>query len=68
MIEHIYGHAAYQSDGIVPLLLVGMGEYVRAHYPTVMYYGYGSYFGASETLRRFKRKFCFQPYRVKWLL
>lgn len=68
MIEHIYGHAALQGDGVVPLLLVGMAEYLQKHYPVVKYYGYGSYFGASETLRRFKRKFMFQPYRVHWKL
>jgi hypothetical protein len=68
MIEHIYGHAAHHADGVVPLLLAGMAEYIRLHFPAVRYYGYGSYFGASQTLRRFKRKFCFEPHRVKWTL
>jgi hypothetical protein len=68
MIEHIYGHAVHQKDGVVPLLLDGMADYLREHYPAVRYYGYGSYFGAAVTLRRFKKKFGFMPYRVKWLL
>jgi hypothetical protein len=68
MIEHIYGHAAYQADGVVPMLIIGMAEYIKKHYPSVRYYGYGSYFGAGETMRRFKRKFCFTPNRVKWVL
>ena len=68
IIEHIYGHAERHADGVVPILLVGIAEHLAAHYPAVKYYGYGSYFGASETMRRFKRKFLFMPYRVKWVL
>jgi len=68
MIEHIFGHAAHQSDGVVPMLLIGMAEHFRVNHPAVKFYGYGSYFGSSETLRRFKRKFCFTPHRVKWVL
>jgi len=68
MIEHIYGHAARHVDGVVPSLLVGIAEHLARHYPAVKYYGYGSYFGASETMRRFKRKFLFVPHRVKWSL
>ena len=68
MIEHIYGHAAHHADGVVPALLVGIAEHLAVQYPSVRYYGYGSYFGASETMRRFKRKFLFMPYRVKWIL
>ena len=68
MIEHIFGHATHQGDGVVPMMLIGMVEYILGNYPSVKYYGYGSYFGASETLRRFKRKFCFTPHRVKWML
>jgi hypothetical protein len=68
MIEHIYGHAAYQSDGVVPKMIVDTAGYLMECHPAVKYYGYGSYFGASATLRRFKKKFGFMPCRVKWLL
>ncbi|MEI6702261.1 MAG: hypothetical protein WCL71_01835 [Deltaproteobacteria bacterium] len=68
MVEHIYGHAGYQADGVVPMLIIGMVKYIKTYYPDVKYYGYGSYFGASETMRRFKRKFCFTPHRVNWIL
>jgi len=68
MVEHILGHAAYQTDGVVPMLFIGMANHLLGHYPAVKYYGYGSYFGAGETMRRFKRKFCFTPHRVKWVL
>ena len=68
MIEQLYGHAAHQSDGIVPMLIVEVERYLLGHYPRVKYYVYGTYFGAGATLRRFKRKFGFQPHRVEWKL
>jgi len=68
MIEHLYGHAAHQADGIVPMLIAGMARYIPEHYPRVKYYMYGTLFGAGETLRRFKTKFRFLPHRVKWVL
>jgi len=68
MVEHILGHAAYQADGVVPMLFIGIANHLLGHYPAVRYYGYGSYFGAGETMRRFKRKFCFTPHRVAWVL
>lgn len=68
MIEQLYGHAAHQSDGIVPMVIVEMVRYLLEHYPRAKYYAYGAYFGATATMRRFKRKFGFQPYRVEWKL
>ena len=68
MIEHIFGHAARQEDGIVPMLYVGIAEYLFAHHPQVRYYGYDTYFGATPSMRRFKKKFHFLPHRVQWLL
>lgn len=67
-IQTIYGHADHQENGIVPMLLIGMAERVARDYPGVKYYAYGSYYGASETLQRFKRKFCFMPHVVNWRL
>ncbi|OGV59646.1 MAG: hypothetical protein A2498_13815 [Lentisphaerae bacterium RIFOXYC12_FULL_60_16] len=68
MIEHILGHAEHQADGVVPLLVSGMAGVLVGGYPSVRYYGYGTWFGAGTTLRRFKRKFGFRPYRVRWVL
>ena len=68
MIEHILGHASYQKDGVVPMLISGIADYVCDHYPEVRYYAYGAYFGSSITMRRFKRKLGFWPGKVKWLL
>jgi hypothetical protein len=68
MIEHILGDAALQSQGIVPMLIISIAEYIMQHHPTARYYAYGSYFGAREEMRRFKRKFGFLPHRVRWQL
>jgi hypothetical protein len=67
-IETIYGHVDYHADGIIPLLLVSMGDYLIAHHPQVRYYAYDTYYGASETMKRLKRKFLFHPHRVSWKL
>jgi hypothetical protein len=68
MLEHIYGHATHQPDGVVPMLIVGIAEHLIRERPGVKYFSYGTYFGAGTTMRRFKRKFLFEPYRVKWTL
>jgi hypothetical protein len=67
-ITDVYGHHAYQPDGVVPLLFVELVKYARAHHPQSRYCMYDKYFGASETLRRFKKKFGFLPHRVTWQL
>ncbi len=67
-IETIYGHAEYQADGIVPMLIIAIAEHVIQRHPDVSCYSYGTYFGATETMRRFKRKFGFIPHRVRWVL
>ena len=68
MLEHILGHAECLSDGIVPLLIVGIARELMEKYPRVRYFGYGTYFGCGTTLRRFKKKFLFLPHRVSWEL
>jgi hypothetical protein len=67
-IEHIYGHAAYQSDGVVPMLIMGIAGEMIEKRPVVKYYTYDTFLGAGETLRRFKKKFGFKPYNVMWKL
>jgi hypothetical protein len=68
LLEHIFGHAKYQEDGIVPLLIIGIAKHLLSMHPDVRYYCYGTYFGAAESMQRFKRKFCFNPHRVSWAL
>lgn len=68
LVNNILGHAAHQEEGIMPRLIAGIAEYVYGHHPDVRYFGYDTYFGASESLRRFKRKMRFEPYRVRWML
>ncbi len=67
-IQTIYGHSDVLADGVVPLLIASITDRLAENHPEVRYYSYGSYFGASESMRRFKRKFNFQPYRVTWKL
>jgi hypothetical protein len=67
-IERVFGHSSHLSDGIVPLLIVSIAEHTMRHHPQVRYYTYGTYYGASENLRRFKRKFGFTPHKVNWKL
>ncbi len=68
LLEQILGHAQYLEDGVVPMLVIGVAKYLMTHYPSVKYYVYGTFFGATTTMRRFKRKFGFVPHRVEWLL
>jgi hypothetical protein len=68
MIEHMLGHAAHLNAGVVPMLLIKMAEAICCDYPGVSYYGYGTFFGAGQTMRRFKKKFNFMPHRVEWVL
>jgi len=67
-VNDIFGHDAYQSDGIVPLLLTETVGYAITHHPQAKYCMYDKYFGASTTLRRFKKKFGFLPHKVEWSL
>ncbi|HEX5444151.1 MAG TPA: hypothetical protein VFW87_10000, partial [Pirellulales bacterium] len=67
-LEHILGDAAYHAEGVVPLLIVSLAKHLREQYPEVKYFVYGTYFGAREAMRRFKRKFLFMPHRVQWKL
>ena len=67
-ITDLFGHAQHLEFGVVPQLIIDVARQVYASYPTVKYYAYGTYFGATHTLRRFKRKFEFNPHRVSWEL
>jgi hypothetical protein len=67
-MNDLYGHAAYEKDGLVPLLLIKIAEHIYEKYPSVKYYAFGTYFGARASMRQFKRKFQFHPHRVSWIL
>ena len=68
MIETIFGHAEHQSNGVVPMLITGIAADLIENFPTVTHFMYGTVYGASESLQRFKRKMRFQPHRVRWKL
>jgi hypothetical protein len=67
-LNDLWGHATYLEDGIVPFLIMNLAKELITAYPIVKFFGYGTYFGASESMRRFKRKFLFMPHRVAWIL
>lgn len=67
-IESIYGHADHLADGVVPMMIIEMAQWVKEHHPQVRYYAYGTYYGATETMQRFKRKFDFMPHKTQWAL
>jgi hypothetical protein len=67
-VNDLYGHNGYLEDGVVPLALIDTVRHILQSHPLVKYYSYGTYFGASESMRRFKRKFHFLPHRVRWIL
>ena len=66
LLSIFFGHDDYKADGVVPLLISEIAKYTYHHYPHVKYYVYDKYFGGSESLRRFKKKFGFTPYKVSW--
>jgi len=67
-LSHFYGHAEHQKNGVVPLVIVSIAEYVLENHPNIKAYMYDGYIGASPTLKRFKKKFGFLPHHVKWRL
>jgi GNAT superfamily N-acetyltransferase len=67
-LADFYGHDKYLNDGIVPLLIIEIARECYRSYPAVKIYSYGTYFGASDSMRRFKRKFLFYPHNTSWIL
>jgi hypothetical protein len=67
-LNDLWGHAQYMEDGVVPRVIMETARELIKGFPTVKFYSYGTYFGAAESMRRFKRKFLFMPHRVKWIL
>jgi hypothetical protein len=63
-----FGHDKYKSYGIVPYLIACIADYKYKNYPHVKYYIYDKYYGASISLRFFKRKLRFEPHTVTWQL
>jgi hypothetical protein len=67
-LSHFYGHAVHQKNGVIPLLVTSIAKYVIENHSQVKVFMYGGYIGSSATLRRFKKKFHFFPYHVRWSL
>jgi len=67
-MSHFYGHADHQKNGVVPLLITSIANHTIENHPQIKAFIYGGYIGASPTLKRFKKKFNFLPYQIKWSL
>jgi hypothetical protein len=67
-IQQIYGHSDHLTRGVVPQMIIGVAKDLYTSYPDVKVLSYGTYFGAGETMRRFKKKFLMVPHKVKWIL
>lgn len=65
-IQQIYGHAGHLQLGIVPQLVIGFADAINKNFPHVRYMSYGNFFGAGETMQRFKKKFLLFPHNVEW--
>ena len=68
LIVTLLGHKNYLNDGIMYLMMVEFNkimfeEYKQKGYKYIMY---DTFFGASEGLKRFKKRLKYQPYKVKW--
>ena len=68
LIVTLLGHKNYLNDGIMYLMIVEFNkimfeEYKQKGYKYIMY---DTFFGASEGLKRFKKRLKYQPYKVKW--
>jgi len=65
MVITLLGHHQTLNDGTMYLLITRIVEKLFT-IPTVKYFTYDTYFGASEGLRQFKEKNGFKPHIVKW--
>ncbi|MCV6590584.1 MAG: hypothetical protein OIF57_16390 [Marinobacterium sp.] len=66
LLATVFGHSDHQKNGVVPLLITGIADYIYTNHPGVKFYIYDTYYGASPSLRRFKKKFGFNPTVVQW--
>jgi hypothetical protein len=68
IVQRIFGHADFSDYRPVPQLFIEVAMELIKNHPSVKYFSYGMYFGASESMQRFKRKFGFLPHKVTWKL
>jgi hypothetical protein len=68
IVQRVFGHANFYDYRPVPQLFIEIAMELIKNHTNVKYLSYGMYFGAGETMQRFKRKFGFIPHRVSWNL
>jgi hypothetical protein len=67
-LEQIWGHVDHFGTGVVPYLIIEIARHIYRAHEQVRFYTYGTYFGAGQTMQRFKRKLGFLPHRIHWQL
>ena len=69
VIGKLLGHNDYLKDNIMYLLLNELTKDLiekNKNNDLEQYFMYDTYFGGTNGLRLFKKRNCFEPYRVKW--
>lgn len=70
VISKLLGHKDYLNDNIMYLLLHDLTlELIKSNKNNDFdqYFMYDTYFGGSAGIKLFKKRNCFEPYRVKWI-
>jgi len=69
LVSKLLGHNSHLNNGVMYHMLIALNrlifeEYRQKGYRYIMY---DTYYGASDGLKRFKRKLGYRAYKVKWL-
>ena len=67
-ISQLLGHGEYLKDGIMYRLVYKAIEYIFTIENTPKYIMYDSFWGNSDGLALFKRRFRFEPFHINWKL
>ena len=69
LINALLGHKKYLNDGIMYLMMIELNKLIFNEYKPkgYKYIMYDTFFGASDGLKKFKKKLGYKPYKVKWL-
>jgi hypothetical protein len=68
VVGDFFSHKDDQKNCVSAFLLVNVAAYCSEHYPRLRYLVYDTYFGGSRSLREFKKKYNFKPFKVEWHL
>lgn len=69
LVTTLLGHKKYLNDGIMYLMMIEVNKIIFNDYKKngYKYIMYDTFFGASDGLKKFKKKLGYKAYKVKWL-